>query len=84
MKTIDEKGIKEAVDQFNEMKGQSRNIPRYILEEWVLRDVGCTLSASNRTSDAVEIFKLNAQLHPESQEANRDLSVAHTSGPGEI
>ena len=84
MKTIDEKGIKEAVDQFNEMKGQSRNIPRYILEEWVLRDVGCILSASNRTSDAVEIFKLNAQLHPEPQKAHRDLSVAHTSGPGEI
>jgi hypothetical protein len=84
MRIIYEKGIKEAISQFNEMKGQSRNIPRYVLEEWVLRDVGCILSASNRTSDAVEIFKLNAQLHPESQEANRDLSVALASGQGEI
>jgi hypothetical protein len=76
MKIIDEKGIKEAIKQFNEMKEQSRNIPRYIFEEWVLRDVGHILSASNRTSDAVEIFKLNAQMHPESHEARRDLHVA--------
>jgi hypothetical protein len=76
MKVIDEKGIKEAINQFKEMKEQSRNIPRYIFEEWVLRDVGYILSASNQTSDAAEIFKLNAQLHPESQEARRDLSVA--------
>jgi hypothetical protein len=76
MKIIDEKGIKEAINQFNEMKEQSRNIPRYIFEEWVLRDVAYILSARGRTSDAVEIFKLNAQLHPESQEARRDLHDA--------
>ena len=84
MKIIDEKGVKEAISQFNEMKEQSRNIHRYILEEWVLRDVGYILSARNRTSEAAEIFKLNAQLHPKSPEANKDLSVTHASGPGEI
>jgi len=77
MRIIDEKGIKGAVNQFNEMKEQSRNIPRYIFEEWVLRDVGYILSASNRTSDAVEIFKLNARLHPKSREAYRDLTKAN-------
>jgi len=84
MKIIDEKGVKEAISQFNEMKEQSRNIHRYILEEWVLRDVGYMLSARNRTSEAAKIFKLNAQLHPKSPEANKDLSVTHASGPGEI
>ena len=66
------------------MKEQCRNIPRYVFEEWVLRDVGYILSARNRTSDAVEIFKLNAQLHPESREANRDLSLAHARVSEEI
>jgi len=84
MRLIDEKGVNEAINQFNEMKEQCRNIPRYVFEEWVLRDVGYILSARNRTSEAIEIFKLNAQLHPESQEANRDLSVVRASGPGEI
>ena len=83
MKIINEKGIKDAINQFNEMKEQSRTIHRYIFEEWVLRDVGYILSASNRTSDAVEIFKLNAQLHPKSKEANKDLSVAHMNESGE-
>jgi hypothetical protein len=83
MRIIDEKGVTEAISQFNGMKKQFRNIPRYVFEEWVLRDVGYMLSASNRTSDAAEIFKLNAQLHSESQEARRDLSAAHTSGRGE-
>ncbi|UCG36831.1 MAG: hypothetical protein JSV64_00675 [Candidatus Bathyarchaeota archaeon] len=75
MRIIHEKGIKEALRQFEEMRRQSRNIPRYVLEEWVLRDVALKLSSSNQSSEAVEIFKLNAKLHPESQEANRDLSV---------
>ena len=84
MRMIDEKGVKETIIQFNEMKEQSRNIHRYVLEEWVLRDVGYMLDANNRTPEAIEIFKLNAQLHPESQEANRDLSVAVASGPSGI
>ena len=80
MRIIDEKGVMEAINQFNEMKEQSRNITRYILDEWVLRDVGYILTASNRTSEAIEIFKLNAQLHPESLEANSDLSFASKRG----
>jgi len=84
MSMIDEKGIEEAINQFDGMKEQSRNIRRFVFEEWVLRDVGYILSARNRTSDAVEIFKLNAQLHPESREANRDLSLAHARVSEEI
>jgi hypothetical protein len=84
MRIIDEKGINEAISQFKELKGQSRNIPRYIFEEWVLRDIGYILSASNRTSEAVGIFKLNVQLHPESRDAHRDLSAASASAPGGI
>lgn len=79
MRIIDEKGIKEGINQFNEMKDQSRNIPRYIFEEWVLRDVGYILSANNRTLEAIEIFKLNVRLHPKSREAHRDLAVARAN-----
>ena len=82
MRLINENGVNAAINQFHEMKGQSRNIPRYIFEEWVLRDVGHILSASNRTSEAIEIFKLNAQLHPDSQETHRDLSVTRASHKG--
>jgi hypothetical protein len=84
MRIIDQKGIMEAINQFNEMKEQSRNIHRYVLDEWVLRDVGYILTTNNRTSDAIEIFKLNAQLHPESSEANRDLSVACKNGSRQL
>jgi hypothetical protein len=80
---IDEKGVQEAVSRFEELKEQSRSIPRYIFEEWVLRDVGYILSARKRTSDAAEVFKLNAHLHPKSKEANRDLTVARASGSEE-
>ena len=76
MRIIDEKGIEEGINQFGEMKEQSRNISRYIFEEWVLRDVGYILTASNRTLEAIEIFKLNVQLHPKSREAYRDLAEA--------
>ncbi len=84
MKVIDEKGIEEAISRFNEMKEQSRNIPRYIFEEWVLRDVGYLLSASNRRMEAIEIFKLNSRMHPESQEAHRDLTSTIADEPGDI
>ena len=84
MRIIDEKGIKEGINQFNEMKKQSRNIPRYIFEEWVLRDVGHTLSATNRTSEAIEIFKLNVQLHHNSHEAHKDLAAARAHEQKEI
>jgi len=83
MRIIDEKGVIEVINQFNDLKEQSRNIPRYVLDEWVLRDVGYILSANNRIPEAIEIFKLNAQLHPESPEAHRDLSVARKNGSRE-
>jgi hypothetical protein len=84
MRIIDEKGVIGAINQFNEMKEQSRNIPRYVLDEWVLRDVGYILTANNRIPEAIEIFKLNAQLHPESPEANKDHSAARKNRSREL
>ena len=80
MRIIDERDAKEVINQFDEMKEQSRNIPRYIFEEWVFRDVGYILTASNRTLEAIEIFKLNVQLHPKSREAHKDLAEARRRG----
>jgi len=74
---VDEKGIKEGINEFNELRKQSRQITRYIFEEWVLRDVGHVLLSNKRIEEAIEIFKLNSQLHSKSWQVYKDLADAY-------
>jgi hypothetical protein len=76
LRVIDEQGIKEGIRQFHEMKEQSRTLQRYVFEEWVFRDMGYSLLRRDRVEEAVEIFRLAAQSHPESWEAYDGLGEA--------
>ena len=74
---VNERGIKEGIDQFSELRKQSRQITRYIFEEWVLRDVGLIFLSKKRMKEAIEIFKLNSQLYPKSRQVYKDLADAY-------
>jgi tetratricopeptide (TPR) repeat protein len=76
LRVINEQGIREGIHQFNEMKEQSRTFQRYVFEEWIFRDMGYRLLRSDRVEEAVDIFKLAAQLHPESWEVYDGLGEA--------
>ena len=74
---IDEKGIQEGMDQFHEMRSQSQTLPRYIFDEEVLSDLGYTFAARDRMDEAIEIFQLNVELHPQSWKAYTDTGDAY-------
>ena len=65
------------MDQFHEMRSQSQTLPRYIFDEEVLSDLGYTFAARDRMDEAIEIFQLNVELHPQSWKAYTDTGDAY-------
>jgi Flp pilus assembly protein TadD len=59
------------------MKEQSRTIQRYVFEDWVFQDMGYSLLRDERVDEAVEVFKLAAQLYPKSWQAYDGLGEAY-------
>ncbi|UCE17063.1 MAG: tetratricopeptide repeat protein [Gemmatimonadota bacterium] len=77
IKIIEEKGIDEGIKRFWEMKEETRTIHRYVFDEWLVKSVGLSFLSRNRTEEALEIFKLNSQLYPESCDVYYNLAEAY-------
>jgi len=56
---IDEKGIQEGLRAFPMLKDQKRTYPRYIFQDWVIKNAALHYLAINKWDVAIELFKLN-------------------------
>jgi len=72
--TYSEKGFAEAVSEFNLLKD---NKDEYFVTERELNNLGYNLLKKNKTEEAIEIFKLNVEMYPESANAYDSLGEAY-------
>ena len=74
LEIIHANGVERGIERFHEMSAETRTHNKYVFEEWIIRDVGLTLVSEGRVEDALAIFRLNTQQHPESWEVYYDLA----------
>ena len=74
-KIIDEEGIEAAIERYNELKASNRG--EYIFKEGLMNTVGYRLLGNDKFTEAIDIFKLNAQEHPDSFNVYDSLGEAY-------
>ena len=74
-KTIQEKGIEAAIREYYQLKASRPEA--YDFSQKQLAMVGKALSKKKNFSQALEIFKLNAEVFPGSDDARVDLAAAY-------
>jgi D-alanyl-D-alanine-carboxypeptidase/D-alanyl-D-alanine-endopeptidase len=72
---INKDGIEAALEKFREIKSDPAN--KLYFEESEFNDMGYRLMGSKRTKEALEVFKLNVGLYPESWNAYDSLAEAY-------
>jgi tetratricopeptide (TPR) repeat protein len=72
---LDEQGIEAALESFRTLKESSD----WYVSEVQLNALGQRLLAEKKVRDAIGIFKLNAQLYPQSSNVYDSLGEAHTA-----
>ncbi|UCE40881.1 MAG: serine hydrolase [Candidatus Aminicenantes bacterium] len=72
-KTMVDKGMKEAVKVFHELKN---NHPDDV-DEAAINRIGYTFLNAKKTKEAIEIFKLNVENYPDSANVYDSLAEAH-------
>lgn len=78
MKIINDKGIKEAIEQFYKFKDdQFREIRKIDIRRNEINDLGYLLLKDGRLKDAIAIFKLNVSEHPDSWNVYDHLGEAY-------
>jgi len=75
LRTLVEQGIDSALAIFQELSQQS--VPQEILPEPVMNGLGYELLRSEQVREAIEIFKLNVTLFPESSNVYDSLGEAY-------
>lgn len=74
-KTLVTQGIDAAVSQYHDLKDTQPE--GYNFEKWELNTLGYELLRLEKITDAIEIFKLNIDSHPEFPRAYNDLGDAY-------
>jgi putative CocE/NonD family hydrolase len=75
LKTIEEKGIKEAIAQYRRLK--EKDFETYQFEERQLNSLGYKLLKKEKINEAVEIFKLNTEEYPKYANGYNSLGEAY-------
>jgi tetratricopeptide (TPR) repeat protein len=75
LKTIQEKDVGAAIQQYRELK--STQFAAYDFHEEELNDLGYQLIGMKRFAEAIEILKLNAEIFPASSNAYDSLAEAY-------
>ena len=76
-KTIKKRGIKKAIEKFHKMKTQFSKTYVYDISEREMNSFGYQLLGSNMVKEAIAIFKLNVEEHPESWNCYDSLAEAY-------
>ena len=75
LNTISEKGVKSAIKLYWNLKKKAPNF--YIFNEDMLNYLGYNLLSQDLINEAIEIFKLNTKVYPESGNAYDSLGEAY-------
>lgn len=73
--TVEKAGVEEAVARYRELK--ANRAEEFDLSEAQLSRLGYELLSQERTDDAIEVFKLNAEEFPESGNTHDSLAEAY-------
>ncbi len=73
--TIEESGVDEGINKYFELK--NTNNGNCIFNELALNNLGFKLLSSDKTTEAIEIFKLNAAEYPDSWNVYDSLGEAY-------
>lgn len=76
-KTLQEEGLEKAIVKFKEMSKKEKIVKEYEVNESEVNDLGYSLLYSGKKSEAIEIFKLNAEEFPDSWNAYDSLAEAY-------
>ncbi len=71
---IEQEGIEEGIKKYQELKENQSS--EYIFSERGMNALGYKLLGNNKTSEAIEIFKLNVEAYPESWNVYDSLGEA--------
>lgn len=74
-KAIRRSGLDAGVEKFRELRADSSS--KFYFEEGEFNELGYRLLGSGRSADAITIFKLNVEMHPESFNAFDSLAEAY-------
>jgi CubicO group peptidase (beta-lactamase class C family) len=74
-KTIEQKGIDAAIIQYRELKHTQPT--EYYFNESLLNNLGYNLLISKKQKEAIEIFKLNVEMFPQSSNVYDSLGEAY-------
>jgi len=77
MKIIKKRGVEKAIERFHKMKKQYSTKYVYDFSEREINSFGYQLLRSNMIIEAIEIFKLNVEEHPESWNCYDSLAEAY-------
>ena len=72
---IEQDGIEEGIKKYQELKENQTS--GYIFSERAMNALGYKLLGNNKTSEAIEIFKLNVEAYPESWNVYDSLGEAY-------
>ncbi len=75
-KTLDEKGVTAAIAQYRDLKARP-TASEYNFAEPELNNLGYRLLQTNKLVEAIEIFKLNVEMYPQSANAYDSLGEAY-------
>jgi putative CocE/NonD family hydrolase len=75
LKTIEEKGIKEAIAQYRRLK--EKDFDAYRFDEGQLNGLGYKLLKKEKINNAVEIFELNIEEYPKYADGYNSLGEAY-------
>ncbi len=73
-KTLNEKGLSEALVEFNRLKDNKND---YYVGESEINQLGYNLLAENKVEEAIEVFKLNVEVFPNSSNVYDSLGEAY-------
>lgn len=76
-KTIGEKGVDAAIAEYRDLK--AKNSATYDFSEPALNALGYRLMQTGKTKEALEIFKLNVEAHPQGFNTYDSLAEAYTA-----
>jgi hypothetical protein len=74
---VESQGVEKAIERFHKMKPQFRKIYRYDFSEQEINTLGYMLLRDEKTTEAIEIFKLNVSEHPKAWNVYDSLGEAY-------
>lgn len=77
MRTVDSAGVQAAIARYRQLRTETMERGRYDFGEQPVIEVARRLGSAGKSADAVALLEMNAELHPESPNADMALADAY-------